>query len=386
MADHALLGPSSAHRWLTCTPSARLEEEFNDTGGTDAETGTLAHHLGELLLKERFEGADITADREAVVRDPLYSATMLEHVEDYVIFVEECMSEAKSRCPDPCIFIEHRIDLSEYVPEGFGTADCVIIADGIMDVIDYKNGINSVSAEDNPQMKLYALGCLLALGWAYQIDEIRMSIFQPKLGSATSATITTFNLLDWAECELKPLAAKAWEGSGEFCPGEHQCKWCKAGSVCRARAEYQLELARYDFKDPPLLEPAEIADIFLKKKNFESWLTQVKDYAEDQAINRGERFPGLKVVEGRSNRKYADENSIIKALKADGYKTADIHKPKELLGITAMEKLVGKKHFNEIAGDYIEKPPGAPTLVAESDKRPELNTAAKAAEDFADED
>lgn len=380
---HALLGPSSAHRWLVCTPSARLEEGMADKGSKWSTEGTLAHRMGELLLRERFEGADVTADLEVVMQDPLYTAAMGEHMDDYLALVEERMAEAKNRCADPLIFIEQKLDYSEYVPEGFGTADCVIIADGQMDVIDLKYGAGiPVSAQDNPQMKLYGLGCVLAFGWAYEVDTVRATIFQPRLDSADTFTVRAKTLLDWAETELREKARQAWEGAGEFCPGDHQCKWCKVSATCRARAEYQLELARYEFEQPPTLAPYEIADVLTRLPGLLSWAKQVEAYALDQAVNNGQHYPGYKVVEGRSNRKYADENAIAKTLKAAGYKTADIFKPKELLGITAMVALVGKKRLDELAGKYITKPDGAPTLVPVSDKRPELNTAAKIAADF----
>lgn len=380
---HALLGASSAHRWLACPPSARLNEGIDDRDSTYTQEGTLAHRLGELRLRECFEGADRTADILAVMRDPLYTAAMGEHIEDYVAFVEERMAEAKSRCPDPRIYIEQQVDFSEYVPEAFGTADVLIIADGQMEVIDLKYGAGvPVSAKNNPQLKLYGLGCLLAFRWAYAIDTLRLTIYQPRLDNADCDIIDSKALLEWADTELREKARQAWEGTGEFCPGEYQCRWCKVRATCRARAEYQLELARYEFAQPPTLAPEEIADIFRRKSAFMAWLEQVRAYAEDQAVNHGQRYPGLKLVEGRSNRKYADETAIATTLEGAGYSPNSIFKPKELLGITALEKLVGKKRLDELAGKYITKPDGAPTLVPETDKRPELNTAAKAAEDF----
>lgn len=382
---HALLGPSSAHRWLVCTPSARLEEGLADKGSEYAQEGTLAHRLGELLLRQRWEGSDITADLAAVETDARYSAAMQEHMEGYAAFIEERMAEARTRCEDPRIFIEQQLDLSKYVPEGFGTADCVIIADGLMDVIDLKYGQgNPVSAEDNPQMEQYGLGCLLAFLMFYDITEVRMTIYQPRLDSVSTATRTTAELLTWAEEVLKPKAALAWEGKGDFNPGEHQCKWCKIAATCRARAERQLELAAYDFAQPPTLTPEEVANIITRLPDFTAWARQVEHYALD-AAKKGERFPGFKLVEGRSNRKYTNEHAVFLRLKKAGYASDELYKPKELLGITAMEKLVGKKRLEELVGGLIEKPAGAPTLVPESDKRPELNTAAQAAEDFKEE-
>lgn len=380
---HALLGPSSAHMWMACPPSARLGESFEDQGSEYAEEGTLAHRIGELLLRKRWERADITADLEAAQADPLYSGEMGECTETYAVFVEERMAEAKSRCGDPRIFIEQTVKFDEYVPEGFGTSDAIIISDGLMDVLDLKYGKGvPVSAEGNPQMRLYALGGYLALSWAYEISTIRMNIFQPRLDSISTATITRAELLDWAENELKPRAALAWEGKGEFCPGAETCRWCRAAPLCRAHRDYQLEIARREFADPPLLSPDEVAEVMNRLPALLAWADKVKEYALDAALNHREQFPGYKVVEGRSNRKYADQDSIAAVLRKAGYKVADIYKPHELLGLTAMEKLVGKKRFTELAGDYIIKPEGAPTLVPEADKRPPINTAAKAAEDF----
>lgn len=381
---HALLGPSSAHRWLACPPSARLEEGLEDQGSDYAREGTLAHRLGELRLRERWEAPkDRSQDFEEVRSDPMYSATMSEHIDAYVSFVEERMAEAKTRCGDPRIFIEQTIRYEEYAPEAFGTADCIILADGLMDVVDFKYGKGvPVSAEDNPQMKLYALGCYLALSWAYEIHTIRMNIFQPRLDSVSTAEISCEDLLAWAEKELKPRAALAWEGKGDFAPGAETCRWCKAAPICRARADHQLELAKYDFAQPATLTAEEVADILRRLPDLKAWAEQVEAYAQDAAVNNGETIPGFKVVEGRSNRKYEDEDAIAKALRKAGFKVADIYKPKALLGITAMEKLVGKQTLEKLAGQYIIKPPGAPTLVPETDKRPAINTAAQAAEEF----
>lgn len=386
-SDHALLGPSSAHRWLSCTPSARLEEGLPDTGSSYATEGTLAHRLGELLLRAEYEGADITEELAEVQADPQYSPAMMEHMEGYAAFVAERYADAKSHCPDPRLYVEQRIDVSEYVPDGFGTTDCVIIADGLMDVIDLKYGAGiPVSAEDNPQMKIYALGCLLAFSLFYEITAIRMTIYQPRLDSISTAVIDRDKLEAWAEQFLKPRAAQAYAGEGPFAPGEMPCKWCKAGATCKARAEYQLELAAKDFQDAALMDNDEIAEVLERLPGLLAWAKQVKDYAEDAAINHGEKFPGFKVVEGRANRRYVNEGAIARRLKKAGFATADIYKPKELLGITAMEKLVGAKKLAELVGGLIEKPAGSPTLVPMSDKRPELNSAAKAAADFADAD
>lgn len=388
---HALLGPSSSHRWIACPPSARLEEKMEDRGSEYAREGTLAHRLGELRLRSKYEGLDLCGPEggpqlQEVVNDPLYSATMSEHMNDYVAFVGERLAEAKTRCADPRIFIEQLIRYDEYAPEGFGTTDCTILADGVMEVIDLKYGKGvPVSAENNSQMRLYGLGCYLALSWAYAIHTVRMTIFQPRLDSISTAEISVADLLDWAETTLKPAAALAWEGKGDFAPGEDICRWCKAAPCCRARAEYQMEIARHEFAPPELLAPEEVADILRRLPDLQKYAEQVAAYAQDAALNHGVTIPGFKLVEGRSNRKYADEDAVAKALRKAGFKVADIYKPKTLIGITAMEKLVGKSLLAELASAYIIKPEGPPTLVPVSDKRPELNTAAQAANDFKEE-
>lgn len=359
---------------------------MEDTGSVYADEGTLAHRLAELSLRAFFEEKNTAEDIMAVKADPLFSNAMLEHVTDYVAFIGERMADAKSRCGDPLLFIEQQVDVSTYVPEGFGTADCVIIADGLMDVIDFKYGAGvPVSATDNPQMKIYALGCLLAFGWIYDIKAVRMTIYQPRLDSISTDLIANEHLMAWAEEVLKPKAELAWEGKGLFNPGEHQCKWCKVGATCKARADYQLELATKEFEEAALMDNAEVAEVLARLPGLLAWAEVVKVYAQDAAVNRGEHFPGFKVVEGRSNRKYTNEHAIELRLKKAGFSIKDIFKPKELLGITAMEKLVGKKKLTELVGGLIEKPEGAPTLVPESDNRPALNTAAKAAEDFTDD-
>lgn len=355
-----------------------------DEGSPYAAEGTLAHRLGEILLRERWEGKNITAELAEVQADPQYSGNMGEHMEGYVDFIEERMAEAKSRCPDPRIFIEQLVDVSEYIPEGFGTTDCAILADGLMDVIDLKYGAGiPVSAEDNPQMKIYGLGCYLAFSLFYDIQTVRLTIYQPRLDNVSVWSISAQDLLTWAEDELKPKAAQAWAGEGECHPGEKQCRWCRAAPICTALKEYQMEIAKYDFAEPRTMSPEAVADVLTRLPSLQSWAKQVETYALGEA-KKGVTFPGYKLVEGRSNRRYTDENGIAAALRKIGFKVADIYKPKELLGITAMEKLVGKRRFAEVAGQYITKPPGDPTLVPESDKRPPLNTAAEAAADFAD--
>lgn len=382
---HALLGPSSAARWLACPPSARLSEGLKDTASDYAQEGTLAHRVGELLLRERWEGADIREDMAALQTDPLYFPAMMEYMKSYAGFIEERMAEARTRCKDPRLYIEQEVELGQFAPESFGTSDAIIASDGRLDVLDLKFGKGvRVDAAGNPQMRLYALGAYLALSWAYEFDVIRMTIYQPRLDHISTDEITKDDLLEWAEKVLKPRAALAWEGKGEFCPGENTCRWCRAAPICRAHRDYQLELAREDFADPPLLSPEEVAEVLTRLPTLQAYAEQVKAYALDAAVTQGVTFPGYKLVTGRSVRRYADENAIAAALCKAGYPESDIYKPHELLGLTAMEKLVGKKKLDKLAGKYIIKPEGAPALASESDPRPALNRATKAEEDFDD--
>lgn len=314
---------------------------------------------------------------------PFYCRAMEEHVAAYTDHIDSLMAEAKTRCPDPQLLIETEVHFDEYVPEGFGTSDACILSDGLLDVVDFKYGAGiPVSAKGNVQMRLYGLGQYLAQSWLYRIDQIRMTIFQPRLGIISTDMISVPDLLTWAEAVLKPAAALAWAGEGDFCPGEKQCRWCAVAATCRARAEYQLELAKYDFAEPATLSWDEIGEILTKIPDFTRWAESVQTYAQTAAVQNGQRVPGWKLVAGRSTRKYTDEDAIARKLRRSGYKTAEIYKPRSLLGLTALEKLVGAKKLDELIGKYITKPEGAPVLVPEHDKRPALNTAAAAANDF----
>lgn len=372
---HALLGPSRAERWMACPPSARLCESREEESSEYAKEGTLAHRFGELLLKG---GPQIELDK--VRSDPLYSAEMEEYVQGYAEFVRSRVEEAKARCVYTRLCVELEVDLTDYVPEGFGTSDAVILSDDTMEVIDLKYGMGvRVSAPENPQMRLYALGAYGALGWAYDVHTIRTTIYQPRLNNISSDEFPVEELLDWAEKELTPKAKQAWEGKGEFNPGEAQCRWCAAAPQCRALAQYQLELAQAEFADPALLSPEEIGKILERLPHLTAWAETMKKHALSMAL-AGDSIPGFKLVEGRSARKYADPDGIAKRLTEAGFPKDRLFKPRELLGITAMEKLVGRKRLTDLAGDLIIKPEGSPALVPLSDKRPELTCSA--ADDF----
>lgn len=376
MAQHALLSASSASKWMNCPPSARLEEKFENKSSEYAAEGTLAHALGELGL--RFNLGEITkrkynAEFKKIEENELFTKDMPDYVDIYIETCMEKVSEAKTKTPDAQFRIEQRLDFSEWVPEGFGTGDFVIIADDIMEIVDLKYGKGvPVSAVGNKQMRLYALGAIAEFGFLYDINKVKMTIVQPRLDSISTDEILVEDLLRWAEEVLKPTAELAFKGEGEFCPGDH-CTFCKAKAVCRARAEKNLELAKYEFKEPNTLDNLEIADILSKADELISWAKDVQEYALEQVL-KGEVYPGFKVVEGRSNRKYVDDEQVAEVLIKEGLSEEVIY-IKKLKSITDMEKTLGKKEVQRLLGDYIIKPPGKPVLVHESDKRQVFNSA-----------
>ena len=366
-SKHAILSASSSHRWLNCSPSARLEQEFEDRETEAAAEGTAAHALCEHKLRRALK---LQSRRKPISRYDCDEMDM--HTDNYVQFVLEMLSEARRHCADPLINIEQRLDFSCYVPDGFGTGDCIIIGDKTMHVIDFKYGQGVlVDAEQNPQMMLYALGALRLFDSLYDIEEVAMTIYQPRRENISTWTISVADLKTWAEEELIPRAKLAFEGKGDFMPGPW-CTFCKAAVKCRARAEEKLALARYEFAQPPLLTDAEIEEILGKLDDLTRWAEEIKAYAQDAALNHGKQWNGYKVVEGRSVRKYTNEEAVVEAANAAGYH--DIFR-KTLLPITEMEKLMGKQEFQTILGGLIVKPAGKPTLVPASDKRPAITSA-----------
>ena len=362
---HALLSASSSHRWLNCPPSARLCENYDDKGSDFATEGTDAHTLCEYKLKKAL---GIPAKNPT---DNLswYSAEMEDCANGYAAFVTELVEDAKKSCPDPVVLIEQRLDYSKYVAEGFGTGDCVIIADGTLHIVDYKHGRGVlVEADENPQMKLYALGALELFDCIYDISTVSMTIYQPRRSNVSTFTVPKEELYNWADNVLIPVAELAFEGGGEYRCGEW-CQFCKAKADCRKRAEANLELAKYEFRQPPLLTDEEVEEILGKLDGLTSWANDIRDYALRAAIS-GKKWTGFKLVEGRSNRRYTDENAVIAAVQNAGFDPYE-HK---ILGVTAMTSLLGRKQFNEILGGYVTKPQGKPTLAPESDKRPEMTT------------
>ncbi len=363
---HAVLSASSSHRWLNCTPSARLELEFEDCETEAAAEGTAAHALCEHKLRRALK----RQSKKPVSR--FDSDEMDAYIDGYVQFVLETIAQTKEHCADPLVMIEQRLDFSCYVPDGFGTGDCVIIADHTMHIIDFKYGQGVlVESEHNPQMMLYALGALRIYDTLYDIEDVSMTIYQPRRENISTWTISVADLWAWAENELVPKARLAYEGKGDYLPGPW-CTFCKAAVKCRARAEEKLRLAQYEFAMPPLLTDAEIEDILDKLSDLTSWANEIIAYAQDAALNHGKQWRGWKVVEGRSNRRYSNEEAVIAAANEAGYH--DIFR-KSLLPLTEMEKLMGKQNFQSILGGLIIKPAGKPTLVPASDKRPAINHA-----------
>ena len=373
MAKHASLAASASDRWLHCPPSAKLCAEAEDVGSPYAQQGTDAHSLCEHLLLTALgrESKDPTEDLT------WYDQEMQDAAEGYRDFVLEQVEEIKRFCPDPMVCVEQTLDFSKWVPHGFGTGDCVIVADDLLHIIDFKYGVGVlVQAAENSQLKCYGLAALDTFGDLYSIKRVKLSIYQPRRDNADTWEISKEDLLSWAEGTLAPIAKLAYDGEGEFAAGDH-CQFCKVKATCRKRAEYAMELAAYDFADAPTLDEAEIAAILPQIDALVSWASDIKDFALSQALT-GTRYPGYKIVEGRSNRRYTDPVVVASIVEKAGYDPYE----RKLLGITAMQKQLGKKQFDLLLRGYIEKPQGKPVLAPVTDTRPEYNTAAN---DFMEE-
>ncbi|GKU31474.1 DUF2800 domain-containing protein [Clostridium folliculivorans] len=366
MAKHAFLSASASHRWLNCPPSAKLCESLPDQTSTYAQEGTDCHELCAYLV-EKALGRNVTDPTKHL---SYYNTEMQNCAEEYCNFVLEQLEEAKVHCKDPQVIVEQRLDFSRFVENGFGTGDCVIVADDVLHIIDYKHGLGVlVEAQNNSQLFCYAIGALEIFDGIYDINEVKISIFQPRRGNVDTFSISKDELLTWANEVLEPTAKLAYEGKGEFNAGGH-CQFCKVKATCRKRAEHNLELAKYDFEVPATLDDIEIAAILPKIDQLISWSNDIKDYALQQAQS-GTHYEGFKVVEGRSNRKYTDEVVVAESVTKAGFDPYE----KKVLGVTAMTTLLGKKRFEELLGELTYKPPGKPALVPESDKRPVMNTA-----------
>ena len=362
---HSVLGASAADRWMNCTPSAQLTAGMEDETTTFAAEGTAAHALCEWKVRKALKmraGRRPTSD--------YWTDEMEEFTDDYRDYIMDLVGQAKTHCKDPVTLIEQHLDFSCYVPDGFGTGDFLLVADKELNVVDFKYGRGvAVYADHNPQMMLYALGALNLFDCLYDIEKVTMTIFQPRLSSISTWTISTEELYQWAEEVLKPKAELAAKGEGDFVSGSW-CRFCKARNTCRARAESFLELARMEFQPPALLSDEEVAEVMEKADELSKWASDVMAYAQAEAIENGKHWNGYKLVEGRSVRKFSDEAKVEAAAKEAGY--TDIYN-KSLITLTAFEKLMGKEAFAEILGQFVTKPAGKLTLVPVSDKRPEVS-------------
>ena len=375
---HSVLPPSSAFRWINCTPSALINAaEGSGESSEAAKEGSAAHALAEhkvkrlLKIRSRRPHSDYDSDE------------MEECTDAYASFVMEQVERVKEHCPDPAVLVEQQLDLGSYIPDGFGTADCLIAADEELTVIDLKYGKGIiVDAEKNPQMMLYALGAVELFRGLYQFETVNMHIFQPRREHYSSWTISVQDLLEWAEAVLVPKATLALEGRGEFAAGDW-CVFCVNAPICRARAMKYLQLAQEEFamKSPATLTDEEIGMVLIQADELSRWAGDVLSYAQEQAIDHGKHFPGFKVCEGRSIRKFSDPDAVAEAARAAGYE--DIW-DKKLITLTSFEKLMGKEKFNDILGKYVVKPKGKLVLVPESDKRPAVDVN-NAEQDFREE-
>lgn len=383
---HHPLGASGAYRWISCPGSVKLGGMYPNDSTAYADEGTLAHEAAEHLIKS---GKVSKKHRDKI--DQFYkdhpelgagsADQVIRSLEDYVSFVDESFKDQVKIDEAAQLMTEQRVDLDPWIPGGFGTSDVVIIRTGYLHIIDLKYGKGvPVSAEDNPQLRLYALGTLYDLDPIYEIDTVQMTIYQPRLDNVSTDMIRAKDLYAWGEQVIRPAAVLAMSEDAPFSAGDW-CMFCPARRDCRERAEHYLALEGY--KEKALLKPAEIAAILKDVEGLVKWAEDLKAGALTRALE-GEQIPGWKVVEGRSVRKYSGtEDEIVRQCEGAGYDRALLYEHK-LLGITAMEALMGKKQFSEVLGGYVEKPQGKPTLAPESDKRPAI-TGNSAAEDFADE-
>ncbi len=380
---HALLSASGASRWMNCTPSARLEEKFDESStSTFAAEGTLAHEFGDVNL--RFKNGEITkkilnSELKKLRKDKHYTSEMEGEVDKYVTIVMEAFAVAKARTPDAKLLIEERVDFSHLVEKGFGTGDVCIVADGFLDVIDLKYGKGvKVDADKNPQLMLYGSGALRNFDIVYDIHTVNLVIVQPRLDHLSEWKISTEDLIEWGQKEVKPKAAKAYQGKGVQKAGDH-CKWCKVKAMCATLAAVNVKLAQHDFKDPHLLTESQVLGVYKQIPMLVDWANAVGKHLLDEAV-KGKKWQGLKLVEGRSNRKWTDEKKVQEALIENLFDEKEFTTTK-LQGITEVEKLVGKSEFPTILGSLVIKPQGKPTLVPMSDKRQAMGVE-QAKEDF----
>lgn len=386
---HALLSASGANRWMSCTPSARLEEQY---GGPDkpspyAAEGTIAHELAELYIRhdilQNCEDEEFNEKLGALMDNEHFNEEMFDEVPKYVGYIQEQVNAAYVDTPDPAILLEQKVDLTDYIPEAFGSCDFILICDGHMEVVDLKYGKGiPVSATANKQLMLYALGAYHKYEMMYEINSVSLTIVQPRLDNISTWNITVNDLLNWAKTEVKPKAELAFKGEGDLVAGDW-CRFCKVKNRCKQLAAKNLELAKHEFKEPELLTDEEIADILEKGPKFVEWFNSIQSYALTEATENYKVWPGFKLVEGRSMRKWLNEDDVEQRLLANNYGEDEIYNLK-LKGISDIQKVVGGKvAFEALLSDLVIKPQGKPTLVPISDKRPALGTE-DAVNDFKD--
>lgn len=381
---HAVLSASGASRWLACTPSARLEEQFPDSTSEYAKEGTLAHEVCELKVRknliEQMPTRTYNTKLKKLKENELWQDEMDKFTDVYLEYIQELVH---SYSCSPAVMVEKKVDFSQYVPEGFGTADCIVIAEGTMHIIDFKYGKGvAVSAENNPQMKLYALGAYLEYSMLYPIEKIKMAIVQPRLeNEASESEIFVAELMEWAENVVKPLAEKAYKGEGTYIAGNH-CRFCRAKATCRERARMNLEASKFEMKTGALLSDTEVGEALKMAQDLAKWAEDLKEYALTESL-KGKIIPGWKAVEGRSVRAFKDTDLAIKTIIDSGIEEALLYERKQLT-LAQIEKLLGAKQFKELVGELVEKAPGKPTLVLETDKREKIVNRITAEEDFND--
>ena len=381
---HALLSASSAHRWLACAPSARLEEQFPDSESEHAKEGTLAHEICELKVSQKFikkqSAATFKRKLKKLQGNELYQKEMDGYTEEYLDYVS---SIVHSFDQTPYIAVEKQVDYGHVAPEGFGTCDCIIIGGDTMHIVDFKYGKGvHVSAGGNPQLKLYAAGALKAYGMLYPIKRVVMHIVQPRIDNNSQVELLTEDLEFWIKA-IRPLAEQAYKGEGEYKPSEETCRFCRARNTCRARAEKNLELAKEEFKMPPLLSNDEVGAILKKAKDIKQWVADLEEWTLKELL-KGGTVAGWKAVEGRSPRAFADQEKAFEILIGSGVDEALLYERKALT-LAGVEKLIGKKEFNELLADQVVKPQGKPTLAPQEDKREAITLRTSAEEDFKEE-
>lgn len=392
MTAHAKLSASGAHRWMACPPSVALEENYPDSGSVFAAEGTLAHEVAELKLRayaiEPMSKAAFNSRYKELKKHELWQSEMDEHTERYLDYIKGVIL---SYSVQPFVAAEKKVDFSKYVPGGFGTADCLVLAGNVLHVIDFKYGKGvEVSAVDNPQMMLYALGALNAYALLYKFDIVKMAIVQPRINNISEFELTADELISWGENVVAPKAKLAADGLGEYCPGEH-CRFCRAKAECKARAEKCMELLpaaqQWDAdtkkavtKVAGLYEMSELSEYLKAGKLLKAWYEDIQEHALSLCLN-GNVVPGFKAVEGRGSRAFTDQDAAFGKLMENGVDKAMLYEYVPLT-LAQAEKVVGKKRFGELMADFIMTRPGKPTLVPESDRRKAITNAVTAADVF----